>query len=616
MRTFAAGTLLTLTGCAAYLVYYALSWDHANRSALVVLSTTTLIASLALPFVPVEKLVQSHRWREPFFLSWSASLIAAVSIGAALDGGAHSPLALAFFLPIAFASLSYPTRTMSAVIVLDIASFLTVAVTVGNVSAAFDFMFASALATAGWMAVWQARNHEWHLAERRRGEQRIADLAYKDARTGLPNRARVEEALAEAVAADEPVALLDIDLDGFKVVNDSLGHAAGDQILCMVASRLEEATAGCGLLARHGGDEFAVVTTQLGDDPERSATELAERLLASLREPLSVDGVEFELGAGIGIAIFPDHAKDPDDLLGRAQAAMHHAKASGHSRVTVYEHEGDDPQDRLQLMRRLRRALAEGRLIVHYQPIVDPVNGEVVAVEALARWDDPELGLIPPQEFIPFAERTGMIAEIGDRVVDLICAQARRWRDAALTPAITFNVSPRELRAPDYAARLRDRITAAGLDPAGFTAEITESAMVDDPARVEPVLHELAATGIRLAIDDFGAEHSSLGRLHTLPVDMIKLDRSLLRAVPVDQRAAAIVGSLLTLAKALDVISVVEGVETEEQRTFLLSQDCQLAQGYGLGRPATPEATTHMLEQDVVAREIRADQPLRTRASS
>jgi EAL domain-containing protein (putative c-di-GMP-specific phosphodiesterase class I) len=291
---------------------------------------------------------------------------------------------------------------------------------------------------------------------------------------------------------------------------------------------------------------------------------------------------------------------------------MYKAKATGHGHVTVYEAESDDAHAQLQMSARLRRALANGELIVHYQPIVEPGSGRIAAVEALARWDDPEHGLIPPGDFIPFAEETGMISEIGDRVVDLICDQAGRWRAAGLAPAITFNVSPRQLREPDFASRLRDRIAASGLDPAGFTVEITESAMVGDPARVEPVLHELAATGVRLAIDDFGAEHSSLGRLRGLPVNMLKIDRSLLDGVPLDRRAAAIVASLLMLADALQIISVVEGVETEEQRTFLVGQGCPLAQGFGLGRPAPTEATTRLLEQDAVAQELRAQKAVQS----
>jgi predicted signal transduction protein with EAL and GGDEF domain len=379
-----------------------------------------------------------------------------------------------------------------------------------------------------------------------------------------------------------------------------------------VAERLRCAVASEGLLARHGGVEFAVLATGAPADgtPVDAARALAQRILTALREPLSVDETEFELDASVGIAIHPDHAQTADDLLRRADTAMYQAKAVGHGNVAVYQAERDDAHHRLQMTSRLRRALAGDELIVHYQPIVEPGSGRVAAVEALARWEDPERGLIPPMEFIPFAEETGMIGQIGDRVVDLICEQARRWREAGLVPAIAFNVSPRQLREPEFAERLRERIAAGGLDPAGFTVEITESAMVGDPARVEPVLHELAATGVRLAIDDFGADHSSLGRLRTLPVHMLKIDRSLLDGVPLDKRAAAIVASLLTLADALHVVSVVEGVETEEQREFIVSQGCPLAQGFGLGRPGPADATTLLLEQDAVAQQIRAAEAL------
>jgi diguanylate cyclase (GGDEF)-like protein len=612
MRTFAAGTLLSVVGCAAYATYYALSWDGPNRSLLVLLSLSTLVFTGLMQFVPVPRIIASDRWREPFFVGWSASLVAVISTGAALDGGAHAALALGYFLPLSFSALSYPTKPMILVTVIDVVAFVAVGITVGDASAAFIFMFASALATAGWMAAWQARNHEWHLDERRRGERRIAHLAYHDSLTGLPNRAQLESTLEAALESGEPFALLGIDLDDFKLVNDSLGHAAGDRILSQVAERLRCAVNCEGLLARHGGDEFALLATGLPADrtPIEAAQALARRVSEALREPLSVDDTEFELDASVGIAIHPDHAQTVDDLLRRADTAMYQAKAVGHGNVAVYEAERDDAHHRLQMTARLRRALASDELIVHYQPIVEPGTGRVAAVEALARWADPERGLIPPMEFIPFAEETGMIGQIGDRVVDLICDQAVRWRAAGLAPAICFNVSPRQLREPDFAARLRERIATAGLDPAGFTVEITESAMVGDPARVEPVLHELAATGVRLAIDDFGAEHSSLGRLRTLPVHMLKVDRSLLDGVPLEKRAAAIVASLLMLADALHIVSVVEGVETEEQREFIVAQGCPLAQGFGLGRPGPADTTTLLLEQDAVAQQIRAAEAL------
>ena len=612
MRTFAAGTRLSLAGCAAYSIYYALSWHQPNRGALVAMSVATLIATVLMQFVPVRRIIASDRWREPFFIGWSASLIVVISVGAALDGGAHAALALAYFLPLSFSALSYPTKAMVLVTVLDVIAFVGVGIAVGDASAAFIFMFATALATAGWMAAWQARNHEWHLAERRRGDEHVAHLAFHDRLTGLPNRAKLEEAAGETIGTGAPAALLAIDLDGFKLVNDSLGHAAGDRILCQVADRLRNAVGREGLLARHGGDEFALLATHLPDGkPAVDAAEaLAARIFKTLRDPLAIDGTEFELDASVGIAVHPDHALTADDLLRRADTAMYQAKAAGHGQVVLYEGERDDSHSRLQMTARLRRALANGELIVHYQPIVEPGTGRVAAVEALARWEDPEHGLIPPDGFIPFAEETGMIGRIGDRVVDLICEQAVKWRSAGLAPAICFNVSPRQLREPDFAGRLRERIAANGLDPAGFTVEITESAMVGDPARVEPVLHELAATGVRLAIDDFGAEHSSLGRLRTLPVHMLKIDRSLLSGVPLDKRAAAIVASLLTLADALHVISVVEGVETEEQREFIVGRACPLAQGFGLGRPVPADATTLLLEQDAVAQQIRAQQAI------
>ena len=204
MRTFTAGTLLTLVGCGAYAIYYALSWDEPNRSPLIAMSLGSLLTTLVLPFLPIERIVASDRWREPFFVLWSVFLVGVISIGAALDGGAHAALSLAYFLPLSFASLSYPIRCMALVVVIDVLAFLAVAIPTGNASAAFIFMFAAALATTGWMAAWQARNHEWHLAERQHDEDRIAHLAYHDALTRLPNRANLERSVDAAIAAGEP----------------------------------------------------------------------------------------------------------------------------------------------------------------------------------------------------------------------------------------------------------------------------------------------------------------------------------------------------------------------------------------------------------------------------
>ncbi|MEA2480341.1 MAG: hypothetical protein QOJ07_2263 [Thermoleophilaceae bacterium] len=604
MRTFDAGCLLSYAGCFAYAIYYALTWHGQNRPALVAMSLGTLVLTTLLRLLPIARIVASERWREPFFVAWSMSLILVIALGAALDGGAHAALTLAFFLPLSFAALSYPMRMMVVVTAIDVAVFLLMAILSHDASAGFMFMFACALTTAGWMSALQSRIHEQHLNERTRNDQRFTHLAFHDSLTGLPNRALLEGRVEAALAHGDTCILLGVDLDGFKLVNDSLGHAAGDEILRSLARRLEPVAAPDGLVSRQGGDEFALFTTSVGDDPVATAHQLAQDLVTAIREPLTVDGTEFELDASIGIAVHPLHAKTSEELMLRADAAMYEAKANGHGTITVYSHDHDDARSRLQMTSRLRRAIAGGELIVHYQPIFEPGTGRIAMVEALARWQDPERGLIPPIEFIPFAEQTGLISEIGDRVVDLICAQAVRWRAAGLAPAISFNVSPRQLRDPDFAGRLSERISASGVAPAAFTVEITESAMVGDPARIVPALHELADTGVRLAIDDFGAEHSSLGRLRNLPVHMLKLDRSLLRGTPDDKRAAAIVSSLLRLAEAMEVIAVVEGVETEDQRTFLVGGGCPLAQGFALGRPQPPAETTLLLEQDAIAVEI------------
>jgi diguanylate cyclase (GGDEF)-like protein/PAS domain S-box-containing protein len=441
------------------------------------------------------------------------------------------------------------------------------------------------------------------VTERLEAEQQIAYLAYHDSLTGLPNRALLAEhlelALARARRTSASVALLYLDLDDFKLVNDSLGHQAGDELLCQIAMRLQDRRRQTDLLARQGGDEFLLLLSDVAGDAVAIARTAAEGILDALARPFSIAGTDFHVGASIGVGVFPRDANDAEELLRHADAAMYQAKARGRNTVAVYSGEAHQSRERLSLSTRLRRAIERDELVLHFQPIVDPRTGVLRKAEALVRWDDPKRGLVPPVEFIPFAEETGLIDEVGEWVLEALCRQRLAWQADGLDPQVTFNVSPRELRRTVFAEHLRARVAAHGLDPSGVTVEVTESAAMGDFGVAEPVLRDLAAAGFTVAIDDFGRGYSSLTRLRNLPVQLLKIDRSFLRDVPDRPEATAVVTAILELAGALGMETVAEGVETVAQRDFLIERGCGQAQGFLLGRPAPARDLEPLLKRSV-----------------
>lgn len=437
------------------------------------------------------------------------------------------------------------------------------------------------------------------VTERRVAEERIAHLAYHDGLTGLPNRAllreHLEPALARARRAGGGVALLYLDLDDFKLVNDSFGHDAGDELLCQVAERLFARRRAADVLARPGGDEFLLLLTDLGEDPGPAAVAAAQGMLDTLTEPFRTEGESFHLTGSVGISIFPRDADDAATLLRHADTAMYEAKAEGRSGVMRYEQRPTASIDRLSLTTRLRRAVERDELVLHWQPIVAPADGTLHALEALVRWQDPTRGLVAPAEFINVAEETGLIEPIGAWVVDAICRQRAAWRAAGADPRLHLNVSPRELRRSDYAERMLARVAGHGQGLDGLTIEITESVAMRERARSEPILRRLVDGGAQVAIDDFGSGYSSLTRLRSLPIQVLKLDRAFLTDVPECAEATAVVNAVLELAAALGMTAVVEGVETEAQRSFLVGRNCPLAQGFLLGRPAPADALSELV---------------------
>jgi diguanylate cyclase (GGDEF)-like protein/PAS domain S-box-containing protein len=405
--------------------------------------------------------------------------------------------------------------------------------------------------------------------------------------TGLPDRAQLDDRLRAAVARarrrGRAVALLFVDLDNFKLVNDSLGHAAGDRLLRRVATRLSGVEED-GLLARHGGDEFLILLEDLGpEEAEEAARAAADEVAGRLAEPFRIAGAEFHVEASTGISVFPGDADGAHALLQHADVAMYQSKGRGRAASTVYARTSHDPLERLSLTSRLRRAIAGGELELHYQPIVWTASGRLHSMEALLRWYDPERGVVLPDRFIPAAEEMGLLEPIGDWVVGALAAQMREWEAMDLCPRVSFNVSPRQLHRPDFALELADRLRDEGLDASRLTMELTESATLREPERIGPLLNDLRATGLQLAIDDFGAGWSSLSRLRQLPVQILKIDRSFLREIPDDPEAGAIVRAVIALSDALGMTTVAEGVEKPVQQHFLAAQGCPLAQGLLFG---------------------------------
>ncbi len=433
-------------------------------------------------------------------------------------------------------------------------------------------------------------------------------LSWRDPLTCLVNRAALEHELALAVDRARrdgtAVAVVYIDLNEFKRVNDSLGHDVGDRLLCQVAERLQVAVRPGDTPARLGGDEF-VVLAELPAALRYPAEAIGQRIADSLAAPYTLGAAELLVDASVGVSLFPADADSPEALLKHADAAMYEAKAAGGG-VTVYGAGTADPIERLALAARLRRAVERDELLLHYQPIFRLIDGRVMGVEALVRWQDPQRGLVPPDEFIGVAERTGVIDALGDWVLATLCRQASDWMERGLAPNFGINVSPRQLRRAGFAERFAARIASHDLDPDRFVLELTESAWALEASRLMPVLHDLRDRGLKLAIDDFGAGYSSLWRLRELPVQVIKVDRSFLQGVPEDRQSTAIFSAMLRLADACGCDVVAEGVESVEQAAFLVAQGCRLAQGYQLGRPVPAAELEGLLRSAIVPERRRA----------
>jgi diguanylate cyclase (GGDEF)-like protein/PAS domain S-box-containing protein len=439
------------------------------------------------------------------------------------------------------------------------------------------------------------------ITGRKQAEAEVAFLAHHDKLTGLANRARLEDllglALSRARRHDRAVSVLFLDLDDFKLVNDSLGHAAGDELLVQVADRLRTVTRETDLVARQGGDEFLLLLADLegagpsleGAGAHVAAESAAERIREVLRMPFDVLGHELFISASIGISVYPTDAADAAGLLKNADTAMYWSKQSGPGGFRVFRQEDGGEPNQLTLATRLRKGVERQDWMLHYQPLVELESGAVWGVEALLRWRDPAGGLVSPGEFIPLAEEMGLIEAIGEWVVEELARQESAWRAEGLDLDVSFNLSARQLRQRKLAERILQPFDARGTDPHRVIVEITESAAMADPERTQWLLHEIRERGLRVAIDDFGTGYSSLSRLRHLPVDILKVDLSFIRDVPADRHASSMVAGIIRLAEGVGMTPLAEGVEREDQRAFLLGAGCSVGQGYLYSRPVPAE---------------------------
>jgi diguanylate cyclase (GGDEF)-like protein/PAS domain S-box-containing protein len=418
---------------------------------------------------------------------------------------------------------------------------------------------------------------------------RLAYLAQHDSLTGLPNRILLNDRLAQSIAAADrhqsALAVLYLDIDRFKHINDSLGHPVGDRLLQAVAARLCESIRATDTVSRLGGDEFVILLSEVAHP--RDAALCADKLLDAVRAPYVLDESILHVSASIGVALFPGDGGGGESLLQNADSAMYEAKANGRNNYQFYRSElNSSAGERHMLETELRNALERNELELHYQPVVELTGGSVAGVEALLRWCHPTLGIIAPSQFVPIAEETGMIVPLGRWALRAACRQAAAWADEGLPGfRIAVNVSPVELQSQEFLAGVQGILSEEAFDPRRLELEITETFLMQDAQSTLHVLKALKNKGIRLALDDFGTGYSSLSYMRRFPIDAIKVDRSFVRNLTTDEDDASVVSAIINMGRSLHLRVVAEGVETEEQLSFLRRQQCSEVQGYFYSPP-------------------------------
>ena len=439
------------------------------------------------------------------------------------------------------------------------------------------------------------------VSERKRYEEQLVYLAQYDALTGLPNRNllrdRVGQAMVRAGRTGSKVALILLDIDRFKEVNDTLGHQMGDRLLQEAASRLTSCLPEESTIARLGGDEFVVMEKVTGESEILQITETIQQAFAT---PLVLNAREVFVSVSLGISVFPDDAVDSETLLKNADVALYQAKHDGRNTFRFYAPQMDArANERLNLEHHLRRALPNNELVLHYQPQVDIRSGRVLGVEALVRWNHPELGLVPPIQFIGIAEETGLIDSFGEWILRTACEQNKAWQEMGLPPLVmAVNISARQFRQKDLPQKVHKVLRDTGLEPRWLELEITESMLMQHPDEAAQMLQQITDMGVAIALDDFGTGYSSLAYLKRFPVRNLKIDRSFVRDIHTDPDDAAIVTAVISLAKSLNLGLVAEGVELQEQLDFLASLDCDAYQGYFFSKPIAAADCTLLLTSD------------------
>ena len=442
--------------------------------------------------------------------------------------------------------------------------------------------------------------------ERHSADEALRHRVLHDSLTGLPNRLSfvdsLRDALRRSIASGSPVGILFLDLDHFKLINDSIGHHAGDDLLQAVAPRLRAHLRPGDIVARFGGDEFGILVDRLADEDEAIA--IADRVAVAFSEPYSMGGADHFVTASIGIAVARPSGREPVDaelLIRDADAAMYRAKERGRGRCEVFDAAmRARAVSRLETERELRHALGRKELELHYQPVIALGSGEIVGLEALVRWNHPRRGLLDPGEFVSIAEDSGLIEPIGRWVQETACRQALGWHE--LRPDqrpldISVNLSARQVAHRDLAGSVREILTRTGLDPVNLRLEVTESVLVDESASATATLEALSEIGVRLVLDDFGTGYSSLAYLNRFPFDALKIDRSFVEGLGIEQERTAIVEAVIGMARALSLDAIAEGVENEAQLSELRRLGCDFAQGHLFSRPLAPQKVTDLLRE-------------------
>ena len=445
-----------------------------------------------------------------------------------------------------------------------------------------------------------------NVSERKRAEDQIHFMALHDVLTGLPNRYllmdRLTQALLQAQRSSARATVIFIDLDNFKLVNDSLGHNAGDTLLKVVAERMIRCVRATDTVARLGGDEFVVLLIDQTDGPAVTSA-ILDKIRAAIAVPIPIEGQQFHVTCSIGVAAFPGDGANPETLLMNADVAMYKAKESGRDNCQFYTTEMDEAAyERRLLQEGLREAIANDEFELVYQPQVDLRTGGIFAVEALVRWRHPKLGVILPSKFIPLAEESGLIVPLGDWVLREACRQNKAWQDAGIAPiSVCVNVSARQFREKSWAKRVADTLRETGLGPKYLELELTESMLMQDVPGAIAAMRELGALGVHFSIDDFGTGYSSLSALKSFPVARLKIDQSFVRNLSGDVNDRKIARAVISLGQKLNMKVIAEGVETDEQLAFLQESECDEIQGYHFSKPVGSEAVAAMLHNQSAA---------------